>query len=237
MSDDLLEDLLNTVDNKGSSEEEDTKLFPLREELILIQDIHIRSFVRALLFNTGAFWKAPASHTEGNCPPDEIMEGGIIKHTKRVVRIARMLALSQERDQHEMDIITAAALLHDVTKCLEADGKYSFDYMYPYTVDRYAQIVARSQEAYQALEGTSSFSSATDIKPDDCAMILRLIRCHMGPWAAIPETYPISQAEWILHFADVLATQLHTIIDGDNVEQWRWIKPESILPKEDEPAE
>jgi hypothetical protein len=48
--------------------------------------------------------------------------------------------------------------------------------------------------------------------------------------------------DWVLHFADLIATQLHIIIDGDDVKDWRWNEPKprrkrAKTPKEDSPID
>lgn len=235
MNNDLLEDLLNpTAETDPSLEEENIKLAPLLSEIDTIQDRGINSFVRAILFAAEAFWKAPSTNIEGFHPSDELTEGGGVKHTQRVVRIARAMCRSQERSQHDMDIIIAAALIHDVTKGLEIDGHYSFDSMHPYTVDHFVSMVIAHED--HAAEPNTTGSSVMEITTEDCANVLRLVRCHMGPWSPIPETFPVTQTEWILHFADVIATQLHVIIDGDEVNEWRWTEPKPKrrpkIPKE-----
>ncbi len=235
MTNDLLEDLLNPKEEVSPIlEEENEKLAPLQEEIELIQDAGIRDFVRAILVHAEAFWKAPASNIEGLHPPDELAPGGSVLHTKRVVRIARILCRSQERQPHDTDIVTAAALIHDVTKGLEVDGRFSFDSMHPYTVDQFVSMVMVHEDYIS--EYPTGASSVLGISHEDCSNVLRLVRCHLGPWSPIPETFPMTQTEWILHFADVVATQLHMIIDGEEVNEWRWTEPKPKrgpkIPKE-----
>ena len=225
MTNDLLEELLNIEENDiDTIEEENTKLSPLLLEINLIFDESIKNFVRAMLFRAESFWKAPSTNTTGYHPPDELKIGGNIIHTKRVVRIARTMCSSQERTQHDLDIITAAALIHDVTKGIEVNGEFNFDSMHPYTVDHFVAVVMSNEEKNTNNEKRSYNPISIDM--EDCATILRLVRCHLGPWSPIPETFPITLMEWIMHFADVIATQLHTIIDGEEIESWRWIEPE-----------
>ena len=224
MNNDLLEDLLNLEEDPGFLEEENLKLNPLEKEIAFIESESIRNFVRAILFMAETFWYAPSSGTPGFHPPDEMDIGGSILHTKRVVRIARIMSISQERNQHELDIITAAALIHDVTKSHEVNGDFSFDAMHPYTLDHFVAVVMSNEEKLNSVRLKASKS--LEIDNEDCALILRLVRCHLGPWSPIPETFPITLMEWMLHFADVVATQLHVIIDGDDVQEWRWIASE-----------
>lgn len=233
MTGNLLDDLLNSSElheEAKVSDEENEKLAPLKNEIELIRDLGIQHFVRAVLFRADMFWCAPSSNIPGFHPPDELSVGGGILHTQRVVRIARTLCASQERSQHEFDIVTAAALLHDITKAIEINGQINFDSMHPYTVDHFAAIVMAHEP-----------QNNVEIKEEDCALILRLIRCHMGPWGAIPETYPVSPLDWIVHFADVIATQLHIMVDGEDIKDWRWNEPKpkrrTKTPKEEVPSE
>ena len=223
MTNDLLDDLLSIEEDNSILDEENGKLAPLLAEINLIDNESIRNFVRAILYAADSFWEAPSTGTAGYHPPDEIMPRGGITHTKRVVRLARMMALSQERNRHEVDIITAAALIHDVTKSHNHNGEFTFDAMHPYTIDHFVAVVMANED--KTGPGPKS-SKAIEIDHDDCALILRIVRCHLGPWSPIPETFPMTLMEWILHFADMIATQLHVIIDGEDVQDWRWIASE-----------
>lgn len=222
MTDDLLEELLNLDDDKSFIDEEDRKLLPLKREISFIENEPIRNFVRAILYSADAFWRAPSTSSKGFHPPDEMVAGGCVLHTKRVVRIARTMCISQERNQHELDILTAAALIHDVTKTHQIKDDFSFDAMHPYTLDHFVAVVMGNEEKH--LKDKFKISRALEIDHDDCASILRLVRCHMGPWSPIPETFPITLMEWMMHFADVVATQLHVMVDGEEVKEWRWIE-------------
>jgi hypothetical protein len=72
------------------------------------------------------------------------------------------------------------------------------------------------------------FSSETDsstlyLSEDIIQSILRLVRCHLGPWSPVPETYPITYLDFIVHIADNVASKLHSvIIDSDLINpKWR----------------
>lgn len=238
LNDNLLENLLNT-DGNNYIEDENMILKPLEEEINLIYKTEIRDFVRSILVNAKSFWYVPSSISEeGGHPPDERAKYGNILHTQRVIRIARMLCSAQERSAYELDIITAAAILHDVTKVLELNGEFNIDTMHPYTVDHLTSIAIENDQKYGSFDVRSR---PIDIEDKDKAAILRLIRCHMGCWSPIPETYPVTGLDWIMHFADLLATQLPVIIDGNNIKEWRWVEPKrrrrSTIPKEDSPPQ
>jgi len=54
--------------------------------------------------------------------------------------------------------------------------------------------------------------------------ILRLVRCHLGPWSPIPETYPITYMDYIVHVADNIASKLHTYIDDSGLINDKWTR-------------
>ena len=223
MKDDVLEDILGEGDEGYL--EEDKILAPLLEEIDTIEDPGIMSFVRAVLVKAPAsFWKMPSSFTGNFHPPDERGDGGGVLHTQRVVRIAREMTVAQDRSQEELDHITAAALIHDITKgTITPEGKMVYDPMHPYTVDAFVAFVRSEDEKFT----DESKSSTLWISDEDLATILRMVRCHMGSWSPIPETTPVTSMELTLHLADLLASKLHVMLDGDDQKDWRWKEDES----------
>lgn len=217
MEDNILDELLNDENPKESNEH---IIAPLIDEVNLIQDYGARLFVRSLLFKAPkAFWIGAASASGKWHPPDERGEGGNVLHTKRVVRIVRFLAEAQDRSQYQTDILTAAAILHDLLKNIEwADGTLHNDRMHPYTVDAFVDWARGEDKKY------SSEVSDSTLYIEETMMheILRLVRCHMGMWSPIPETIPITQMDWTLHIADMIGAKLHDIIDGEEIKESRW---------------
>lgn len=195
---------------------------PLEDEIELISDPAIKKFVRYLLKSAPAFWKAPASHAPDLHPPDESFPGGLVLHTKRVVRVVMLLAMTIESEnQNDFDCLVAAAILHDLTKFLydEDTQQCLFDPMHPYTVDR---SVDWSRQDSLAMGG-SDVDNTVDIDAESIGLILRIIRCSHGMWSPIPETVPISDLEKALHTADLVASNIHGVIDGLEVKLDRWI--------------
>lgn len=222
MDNSLLDDLLDE-ENQERYVEEDKTLEPLLAEINRINDQGIRLFVRTILLRAPLpFWRGPSSYSGKYHPPDEHGYQGTILHTKRTVRIMRLIAKAHDFSQHTTDILLAAALLHDITKGVEwTPGTVSYDPMHPYTVDNFVDWVQEEDQ-----EATANTSSTLFIEGEEIQQILRLIRCHMGMWSPIPETVPLSEAEWALHMADYLASNLHIIVDGNEVPEWRWNPPE-----------
>jgi len=208
--------------------EENAILKDLIDEINLISSTHLKSFVRSVLLKADDFWKIPSSFSGKYHPIDEHGVGGNVLHTKRVVRAAKIISDSYVLDVQERDVVYAASLLHDVTKG-KRDGKSnecSYDPFHPYTVDKFISWCIDEDKKY-----TSESSSTTlYVDEDTIQSILRLIRCHLGPWSPIPETMPTTHAEMIVHLADNIASKLHNIVDGEAIMEYRW-RPNDEQPK------
>lgn len=230
MADNSIEDFLSSIldfsEYDKYKELEDTILYPLLDEIELLISDSVKEFVRSVLVRApGGFWEAPGSQHELMNPPDEHGPGGHIIHVKRLVRCAFLLAEAQNYDPQEQDLLIAAALISGVTKFIPVEDSYIMDPMYPYTVDRYIQqIITDEIKQMTTLHEPNRVSTTLLIDSSDIDSILRLVRCHMGRYSAIPETFPKTLAEWTLHFADILTTKMHYIIDGDEVLESRWIE-------------
>jgi HD superfamily phosphohydrolase YqeK len=216
----ILDDLLKEDIFFKNNEEEDKILFPLLDEINLICSIHIKSFVRSVLLKAENFWVMPSSFSDEYHPIDERDEGGNVLHTKRVVRAAEIICESYVIDTEEKDMIYAACLLHDITKGIKkpTENQYTYDPFHPYTVEKFIVWCIDQDKKY------TSEASSTTLFVDEITIesILRLIRCHLGPWSPIPETTPANQLEMIVHLADNIASKLHIIIDGKNIIEHRW---------------
>lgn len=233
MANDLLDDLLENASEEETKiaevvSEEDKKLKPLLNEINSIEDNSIQQFVRSILLKATNFWEIPSSSSLDR-PPDELSVGGNVLHTGRVARIVRLMAEAELRERYDIDVLIAAALIHDVTKGVEWLDVISLDPMHPYTLDAYVKNAIDTDGEKMDELGKSSTLYLEDMT---IAHILRIARCHLGFESPIPETYPISTPDWILHWANLLASQLHVIIDGDEIELKRWMTVESEVPKE-----
>jgi 23S rRNA maturation-related 3'-5' exoribonuclease YhaM len=217
----ILDEIIDS-DTSGTLAKEDEFLFPLVDEINLIQSEEIRSFVRSVLLKCGIFWDIPSSFSEKYHPYDEHNLAGNVLHTKRVVRIAQILGESYSLAQEEFDIIIAAALLHDITKGIESESENDFQYdpMHPYTVNKFVHNCITYDKSYV----NDSSSSTLFIGEESLQSILRLIRCHLGPWSPVPETMPITYMDYILHVADNIASKLHTIIEDSELINPKWKK-------------
>lgn len=217
----LLSDIIfNSGENDNS--DEDIKLSVLQEQIDLISDPKVKSFVKSALLKATPFWQSSSSMISPfPHPPDELSDDGMILHTKRVVRIVFLLINGYDIPAFERDILLAAAILHDVTKAIWGDEEKTMvvhDSLHPYTADSFIEWCLNED---LKLSDSSQYHTL-DLDTDSIQNILRLIRCSHGPWSPIPETIPISMSEKILHTADLIAANLHSIIDGENIKEERW---------------
>ena len=210
----LLDDIL-VLDKSEISTQEDEMLKPLLDEINLIEDESIRSFVRSVLLKSEMFWTIPSSFSGKYHPQDEHGVGGNALHTKRVTRIASTLCDSYALTPEERDTILAACLLHDITKGIPDSDKEMFHYdpMHPYTAGKFITNCQKFDKEF----GNDSASSSLFITEEVMQTIMRLIRCHLGPWSPVPETYPITYLDYIVHISDNVASKLHTYIAGSDL--------------------
>lgn len=221
MSKDILDFILDQK-NLDSREKEDEFLQPLISEIDLISNEDIKSFVRSILLKCDSFWEIPASFSGRHHPYDEHNNGGNVLHTKRVVRIANFLCNSYGLVDEEKDPILAACLLHDITKGKPISNdpdSFEYDPMHPYTVSKFIDKCRTLDKEY----ANDTVSSTLFVTEDVVQSILRLVRCHLGPWSPVPETYPITYMDYIVHISDYVASNLHSIIEDSELinEKWR----------------
>lgn len=218
----ILDDILIEEKNASSMGKENEVLFTLLDEINLIVDESIRSFVRSILIRNDLFWKIPSSFSGKYHPSDEHGEGGNVLHTKRVVRIASYMSESYSLSQEEKDIVIAACLLHDLCKGVHEGGSDDcrYDPMHPYTVGKFISACQEKDKKF----ASESESSTLFLSEDIVQSILRLVRCHLGPWSPIPETYPITYLDYIVHLSDNIASKVHLIIEDSDLINPKWRK-------------
>jgi hypothetical protein len=218
----ILDEILSDSSKKdlSSIKEEDAALEPLLDEINMIKDHNVKSFIRSVLLKCNLFWIIPSSFSGKYHPSDEHGPGGNVLHTKRVVRAASVLADSYSLSDEDRDLVYAACLLHDITKGVitSEEGPMHYDPLHPYTVGGFVKDCQREDRQY-ASEGQSS---TLFLSEETVQSILRLVRCHLGPWSPVPETTPITYLDMIVHLADNLASKVHYVVDGEKVVEDRW---------------
>jgi len=216
----MLDEIIDSG-SEGFEEQENEILHPILDEINMIDNEDVKSFVRSVLLKAKSFWTIPSSFSGKYHPPDEHGEGGNLLHTKRVVRIANSICDSYTVTVEERDMVIAACILHDVTKGISSSDSEMFHYdpMHPYTVE---SLVKKSIE-YDKDFSSDGSSTTLFLNEEAVHTILRLVRCHLGPWSPVPETYPITYLDYIVHLADNVASKIHLYIEDSELinEKWR----------------
>lgn len=185
-------------------------------ELELITDNNIRRFVKEVFLKhvPAYYWKIPASASGKYHNADECVDCGLVKHTKRVVKMAIQLMKglgwfghNSEKIKPEYEryynIVIAAALLHDTfkggfegrEKKIE-EGKIGTDGMHPYYV----------REALRMKKLGESYMNSLPFFDD----IMKAIEGHSGFWSVIPGTENLKDSQspvFIVYMADYIASR------------------------------
>lgn len=174
-------------------------------ELALIHNDFMKEIVvKTLLRVDRGFFLAPASSSGKYHSEDECCPGGLVLHTKRVVKCADFFAQDPEywNDMKRNNFIPydgliASAILHDCCKSGRPWGLF--------TVKEHPQLAA---ELVKEVNGDTPFTQA----------IARTIETHMG-WAWGDRTWgdcenaPKTICQILLHKADMLASRKWAKID------------------------
>lgn len=170
-------------------------------ELQMIEDVDIRNLVSECLQKADPyFYEMPASTTGKYHPEYSLGEGGLVRHTKAAVKMAKDL-LSLEQNQHlEGDVIIAALILHDIKK-KGKDGSKFTTHDHPLVASEFVQEIAQRRR----------FTALRDLQKVDS--ICSLIESHMGQWCTgrnasdpvLPT--PQDEAEKFVHTCDYLASR------------------------------
>ena len=158
-----------------------------------IQDPKVRSRTREMIMEAPSyFWKAPSSQHGRHHPKDEFCEGGLALHTLRVFRIARLIMDSNAGwKQPVKDFVSSACLLHDIRRLGPKDeGDIKF-------FDQHPDLAAEAVKEKWHIKSDNSIAGC--------------IRSHMGKWGPV---LPSTPAQWLVHYADNLASKLDQIMEG-----------------------
>ena len=155
----------------------------LENELNLIQNHKLRIDVeKCLKLCPKTFWYIPTS-SSGKHHPSQCNEvGGLITHTRLVVRFACTLAHASQLCQDDFDILIAASLLHDIHK-----------------PDQNHAILT-----YKWLTTSLRYHMQTTMN-----IVAETVLYHMGQWTIEEWRKPISEysnVELLLHYADMCST-------------------------------
>ena len=168
-------------------------------EVAQIDNDEIRNFVKMTLDNVDPIHRIkPASSTGKYHPKYAAGEGGLIRHTKVVVRNIIELIRATPAIECEKDELIAAAIIHDMWKYPEGrDHEFTaFD--------------------HPALGGQWC-------KDHGFETIGRLVAAHQGIWTTsrqmpgFENEQPRKFDEWCLHYSDLLASRTYLRCDFDKM--------------------
>ncbi|RMH57526.1 MAG: HD domain-containing protein [Candidatus Hydrogenedentota bacterium] len=152
------------------------------KEVALIENERLRDFVRGLLLRLpGYFWTIPASVIGFHRTEADNLLGGLARHSRKVARVAAMMADPHNQPDARDDLLIAG-LLHDGLK-------YGWEGTIPDGTD-HALFMA------EWLEKEHIF--------DDRPRIRSMIRCHLGRWGRV---LPTDDLDWAFHLADYLVSR------------------------------
>lgn len=189
----------------------------LSYEVAQIDDDEIRNFVKMTLDNVDPIHRIkPASSTGKYHPKYAAGEGGLIRHTKVVVRNIIELIRATPAIECEKDELIAAAIIHDMWKYPEGrDHEFTaFD--------------------HPALGGQWCKDHGFDT-------IGELVAAHQGIWTTsrqmpgFENEQPRKFDQWCLHFADLMASRAYLACDFDEMgdvvlDPWATRKEDTTKP-------
>ena len=171
----------------------------LSYEVAQIDDDDIRNFVKMTLDSVDPIHRIkPASSTGKYHPKYAAGEGGLIRHTKVVVRNVIEFIRATPAVESEKDELIAAAIIHDMWKYPEGrDHEFTaFD--------------------HPALGGQWC-------KDHGFETIGRLVAAHQGIWTTsrqmpgFENEQPRKFDEWVLHYSDLMASRAYLACDFDEM--------------------
>lgn len=200
----------------------------LDTEIDLIQHEDIRQLVRATLDAAPAcFWTMPAATTGKYHPAISLGEGGLVRHTRAVVRIAEHLLDMQGiyPEERQYSIALAACILHDCCKKWDTEKYTAFAHP-----RRAAELIATQANILWPAD-MADLPNATVgellTHPERAyaatAPAVRLlcdcVESHMGRWNFNPRTgeelpRPLTPLQRLVHTADFLASRKDITLDG-----------------------
>jgi HD superfamily phosphohydrolase YqeK len=185
---------------------------PFIDELKLIKSHVIRQFtIDCLAEAPDYFWTLPASTGGEHHATDEIKEGGLILHTRRVVRMCQhLIGMSETLWTPKLeDKLISAAILHDTFRC----GRKGREKYCPKIRDDPDSELVLCTDSMHPLYPAWELKEIAEKYGDFAQEILQAIAQHYGRWLKIKvETSGVGR---VLHMADYIASRRDVHIDLD----------------------
>ena len=171
------------------------------KELNYIQNNNLRNFISNVLNDLPDYFRHIGASTSGKYHPAYTLgEGGLIRHTRAAVGIAKELIraeipFAEIKNETETDIVYASLILHDGLKCGMWEDKTAFNH--PILMSNFIE------------EESIKYDYTEDVALDK---IRKCIESHMGKWNTnsdydftLPK--PVSGIEQLVHLCDYLASR------------------------------
>lgn len=185
------------------------------KELSYIKSDRLRESVKVLLnMLPDYFYEIAASSTGKYHPAFSLGDGGLVRHTKVAVRIARELfndaSLFTSYTDDEKDLLIMSLLLHDGLK----EGLIKEKYV-------------RFDHPLLMADFIKDNASKTQITEKEVHIMTTSIASHMGPWntnepySSVVLPLPKNKYEQFIHMCDYLSSRkfLDVKFDGNNISE------------------
>ena len=176
-------------------------------ELKYIKDIRIKNSLKTMIDKLpDYFYEVPASSTGKYHPNYALNKGGLVRHTKAAVRIARELLNNPSLNDFtsdEEDLIIMALTLHDGLKSGLVKSEYTL-FEHPLLMSNYIK------ENKKELE----------LNDDQIEFVTSVIETHMGPWTKNYKgeevlSPPKTKEQKFVHMCDYLASRKFLEVNFD----------------------
>lgn len=184
----------------------------LETEISYIKDSRIRKSVEVLVNELpDYFFRVAASSTGKYHPEFSLGEGGLLRHTKVAVKIAKSLldnvVFGDKYTDLEKDLMLVSLILHDGIKHGFEEDKYT-----------------KATHPILACEFIMSNKDKTELSDEEVKFITSCIKSHMGPWNTdyltgeeiLPK--PHNKHQNFVHMCDYLASRKYLDVKFKNNE-------------------
>ena len=146
------------------------KISYFKKELDYLKNPKIKNSCKTMIeLLPNYFFEIPASSTGKYHPKYTLGDGGLVRHVKVAVLIAKDLldnpAIGDKYTSNEKDLMLMALILHDGLKC-------------GITYNRYTQIDHPTLIKNYILDNRDKL----ELTSDELKLVCKVIECHMGPW-------------------------------------------------------
>ncbi len=176
-----------------------TKTKYFETEINYMKDERIKESAKVFIENMPDYFFTEAASSTGKYHPSFSQgEGGLLRHTKVAVKIAKTILSNKTFYSHytntEIDLIYLALILHDSVKRGDNEKYTRFDH--PILASRFV----------------SEYAPKTKLTQEEVNLLKSMIETHMGPWVndydgnkVLDE--PKTKYQRIVHLCDYLSSQ------------------------------